>query len=151
MNASTEKFSTRLSVSRNSSDNDYTFLGTDLKNDNGEFYNTSVNLALGYQFNTKNYIKFYSEVFDGERHFSRTLAAPSKSKYQDTNSRNLVELTNIFGKMISTTRVAFLAENYKYFEDKYEENHSYGKSETAILKYDLLYTISKNINLNALV
>ncbi len=151
LNASTKKFSTRLSVSRNSSDNDYTFLGTDLKNDNGKFYNTSVNLALGYQFNTKNYIKFYSEVFDGERHFSRTLAAPSKSKYQDTNSRNLVELTNIFGKIISTARVAFLTENYKYFEDKDEENHSYGKSETAIFKYDLLYTISKNIHLNALV
>lgn len=150
LKASTEKFSSRVAVSRNSSDNDYDYLGTNQKNENGQFYNTSLNVALGFQFNAKNQIKLYNEIFDGERHFSGTLAAPSKSKYQDTNSKNLLEYTNISNKTISTIRAAFLTEKYKYFEDKDVNNYSFGQSETAVLKYDFVYHFNKNSYLNAL-
>lgn len=150
LKASTEKFSSRVAVSRNSSDNDYDYLGTNMKNENGQFYNTSLNIALGYQFNSRNQIKLYNEIFDGERHFSGTLAALSKSKYQDTNSRNLVEYTHFSNTTISTVKAAFLTESYKYFEDKNQPDHSYGKSETAVLKYDFIYKFSNDMQLNAL-
>jgi iron complex outermembrane receptor protein len=59
---------------RNSSDNDYEYLGTTRKNENGQYENSSYNLNVGYRFDTKNIIKFY-QLFDGERHFSGTLTA----------------------------------------------------------------------------
>jgi hypothetical protein len=34
---------------------------------------TEMKARVGYRFDTKNIIKFYSQLFDGERHFSGTL------------------------------------------------------------------------------
>jgi len=151
LNASTERLSSQFSIVRNSSDNDYKYLNTNQKNENGQFENTSANLNLGFKINAKNYLKLYSQVFDGLRHFSGTLAAPSKSKYEDWNTRNLLEFTNYANKATSNIRLAFLTESYKYFEDKNQSFYSYGKSETAIAKYDFLYQLTDKITLNSLL
>ena len=149
--ASTKKMSSQLSVSRNSSDNDFDYLGTNLKNENGQFYNTSASFNFGYKLNTTNFIKFYSQLFDGVRHFSGTLASGSKSKYQDFNTRNLLEFSNFYKNTISNFRLAFLTESYNYFEDKDLYNYSSGKSETAIAKYDFSYKLNNEINFNTLI
>ena len=151
LNASTERLSSQFSIVRNSSDNDYKYLNTNQKNESGQFENTSANLNLGFKINAKNYLKLYSQVFDGLRHFSGTLAAPSKSKYEDWNTRNLLEFTNYANKATSNIRLAFLTESYKYFEDKNQSFYSYGKSETAIAKYDFLYQLTDKITLNSLL
>ena len=151
LNASTERLSSQFSIVRNSSDNDYKYLNTNQKNENGQFENTSANLNLGFKINAKNYLKLYSQVFDGLRHFSGTLAAPSKSKYEDWNTRNLLEFTNYANKATYNIRLAFLTESYKYFEDKNQSFYSYGKSETAIAKYDFLYQLTDKITLNSLL
>lgn len=151
LKASTKKMSTQFAVSRNSSDNDYEYLGTNMKNENGQFYNTSASFNFGYKLNATNFIKFYSQLFDGERHFSGTLAAVSKSKYQDFNTRNLIEFSNFYKNTISNVRLAFLTESYKYFEDKNQTNFSFGKSETAIAKYDFSYKLNDKINFNTLI
>ncbi|KAB1156287.1 TonB-dependent receptor plug domain-containing protein [Flavobacterium luteum] len=149
--ASTKKLSSQFSVSRNSSDNDFDYLGTNKKNENGQFYNTSTNFNFGYKLNATNFIKFYNQIFDGERHFSGTLAAGSKSKYQDFNTRSLIEFSNFYKNTISNVRLAYLTEEYNYFEDKDLNNFSYGKSETAIAKYDFSYQLNKKINFNTLI
>ncbi|TDP59449.1 TonB-dependent receptor plug domain-containing protein [Flavobacterium dankookense] len=150
LNASTERLSSQFSIVRNNSDNDYKYLNTNQKNQNGQFENTSANLSLGYKINPKNYLKFYSQVFDGLRHFSGTLAAASKSKYEDWNTRSLLEYANFTSKTTSNIRLAFLTESYKYFEDKNEVFFNYGKSETTIAKYDFSYQITDKITLNSL-
>lgn len=149
--ASNDQWSSQIAISRNSSDNDYPYLETNLKNENGQFYNTSLNAILGYQFNSKSQLKFYSQWYDGERNFSGTLATPSKSKYTDLNFRNLAELKVEHNAFVSTVKAAYLSENYQYFEDKDQPNFSFGKAETALLKYDLLYRFSKKITFNTLV
>ena len=149
--ASTKKISSQFSVSRNSSDNDFDYLGTNKKNENGQFYNTSASFNFGYKLNATNFIKFYNQIFDGERHFSGTLAAGSKSKYLDFNTRNLLEYSNFYKNTISNVRLAYLTEKYNYFEDKDLNNFSYGKSETAIAKYDFSYQLNKKINFNTLI
>ena len=151
LKVSTKKMSSQFSISRNSSDNDYEYLGTNKKNENGQFYNTSASFNFGYKLNATNFIKFYSQLFDGERHFSGTLAAVSKSKYRDFNTRNLVEFSNFYKNTISNVRLAFLSESYKYFEDKDQANFSFGRSETAIAKYDLSYKLNDKINFNSLL
>jgi len=152
LSASNAKTTVNLSISRNSSDNDYDYLDTEnLKNENGQFYNTSVNLAFGYKINKANVLKLYSQVFESERHFSGTLVSPSQSKYQDLNTRNLLEWTASNQTFISSARVAFLSEKYKYFANANTEKFETAKAETFIAKYDLNWKISSKININSIV
>ena len=151
MNFATEKLSSQIAFSRNSSDNDYAYLNTDKKNENGQFYNSNFNVSFGYKFNDFNYLKFYSNYFESKRHFSGTLAAVSKSKYKDLNTRNLIEFSNFYKNTISKISLAYLSENYNYFEDKDVSNFSFGKSETALVKYDFLYKINSKFNFNLLL
>ncbi|MES2574930.1 MAG: TonB-dependent receptor [Bacteroidota bacterium] len=151
MQMATTKFSTQVSISRNSSDNDYAYLDTNKKNENGQFYNTSLNVNLGYKIDPKNVLKFYSYLFDGERHFSGTLAAPSKSKYIDLNTRNLLEWIGTYNQFISKFKVAFLSEKYKYFENAATSIFSYGEAKTITTKYDLSYKINSKLELNSVL
>jgi len=150
--AADAKTSVNLSISRNSSDNDYEYLNTkNLRNENGQFYNTSVNLAFGYKLNQANVLKLYSQVFESERHFSGTLVSPSRSKYQDLNTRNLLQWTASNRVLVSTAKVAFLSEKYKYFGDFDSDHFETSKAETFLAKYDLNWKISRKINLNGII
>jgi len=147
----TEKLSAQASISRNSSDNDYEYLDTNQKNENGQFYNTSFNVNFGYRINSANFLKFYSYLFEGERHFSGTLSAPSKSKYDDLNTRNLIEWVGNYNQFTSKLKAAFLSEKYNYFENANASYFSYGAAKTATLKYDLLYKINSRVELNSVI
>ena len=151
MKVATEKFSTQASISRNSSDNDFVYLGTDKRNENGQFFNTSLNLNLGYKINAASILKFYSYLFEGDRHFSGTLAAPSKSKYIDLNTRNLLEWVGSYSQFTSKLKVAFLSEKYKYFENASTSIYSYGEAKTLVTRYDLSYKISPKMELNSIL
>lgn len=152
MQVSNEKVSVNAGISRNNSDNDYEYLDTKNKyNENGQFYNTGMNVSFGYKLNTKNYLKLYSQFFEGERHFSGTLAAPSKSKYQDLNSRNLIEWDGFYNKFTSKVKVAFLNERYKYFENAKNTKFESSQAETFIARYDLNYKISQRMTLNTIL
>ena len=151
MKVATEKFSTQASISRNSSDNDFVYLGTDKRNENGQFFNTSLNLNLGYKINAASILKFYSYLFEGDRHFSGTLAAPSKSKYIDLNTRNLLEWVGSYSQFTSKLKVAFLSEKYKYFENASTSIYSYGEAKTLVTRYDLSYKINLKMELNSIL
>lgn len=147
----TEKLSTFFGFSRFSSENDYQYIGTKLKNQNGAFHNNSVDFNFGYKINSNNYVQFYNQFFDGSKDFSGTLTAVSKSKYTDFNTRNLLEWTNRNEHFTSKVKVAFLTELYHYFENKNTKNYSSGKSETFISKYDLNFKINSKMNLNGIL
>lgn len=148
---SDERLSTQISISRNSSDNDYKYLGTDMKNENGQYYNTSFSANLAYRIDTKNILKLYSYLFDGERHFSGTLAAPSRSKYNDLNARNLLEWVSSFNKFTSKVKLAYLTEKYKYFENAATSVFNTAKAETIIAKYDLGHKVDASLEWNAVL
>lgn len=151
LRVATKKTSAQFSVSRNSSDNDYRYPDTNLYNENGQFDNTSLNVNFGYKFDAQNVIRFYSQVFDGTRHFSGTLAAPSKSKYTDSNTRSLLEFAHHRKYSVSRFKLAYLSEWYKYFEDKDQPGFSFGQSQTAIGKYDFAYRATEKIDFNSLL
>jgi iron complex outermembrane receptor protein len=147
---SNEKYAVNLSVSRNSSENDYEYLGTNgKKNENGQFNNTSMNASVGYRFGTRNMVKFYSQFFDSERHFSGTIASTSKSKYHDFNSRNLVDWIYTNDKLRSSLKFAFLSEQYQYFANYLLEDFETSKAETFIGKYNINYRFTSKLDLEA--
>jgi iron complex outermembrane receptor protein len=151
LDIATDKIFANASISHNQSENDYEYIGFDKKNANGQYENTSFNSNIGYRINQNNEIKFFSYLFDGSRNFSGTIASPSKSNYLDFNTRNLLEWTNFSGLFTSKTKVAYLTEEYKYFENKALENFTTGNANTFIAKYDLLYNWSSKIKINSIV
>lgn len=148
---STDKMATQIGFSRNSSKNDYPFPETNTKNENGQFYNNSFNVDFGYKFNEKHFVKLYSQLYDGERHFSAALGSVSKSKYQNFDTRNLVEWKAFFSGFTSTLRLAHLNEAYKYFENATKEKFSFGKSETSILKYTASLRLFSKMTVDGIV
>lgn len=147
---STEKTSIQLNISNYSSENDFDYAGTEKKNENGDFQNTGFSFSLAHLLNKKNTLKFYTNYFEGERGFSGTLTAPSNSKYEDVNSRNLLEWKGLYGNFTSNLRLAYLDETYRYFENRAQEEHTFGRAKTGIVKYDLAYSINSAMSLSGI-
>jgi outer membrane cobalamin receptor len=149
---SSDKYSLQVSFSRNSSENDFKYPGnSDQRNSNGEYYNTSMNTTFGYKIDSRNVIKVYSQFYDSERHFSLTTPTASKTKYDDFNTRNLLEWENKSDRFTSKVKLAHIGESYKYFSDINSELFTYGKVETSIIKYDLAFDVNNKIKLNVIV
>ncbi|CAD0008290.1 TonB-dependent receptor plug domain-containing protein [Flavobacterium chungangense] len=149
--ASTEKWSVDASFTRNNSDNDFKYIGQKVWNTNGQYYNNTFDAAIGYKINQNNSIKFYSEIFDGERHFSLTSPNATKTKYQDYNTRNLLTWSSSFNKFETNLRLAYISEHYKYYEDIKNESFTSGGVKSFIGKYDIDYAISSVIKISAIL
>ncbi|RZJ54216.1 MAG: TonB-dependent receptor [Flavobacterium sp.] len=149
---SSDKYSLQVSFSRNSSENDFKYPGnSNQKNINGEYYNTSLNTTFGYKIDSKNTLKVYSQFYDSERHFSLTTPTATKTKYNDFNTRNIVEWESVFNRFTSKLRAAHIGESYKYFPGIDSDFFTYGKVETSIIKYDLAFDVNDKIKLNSIV
>lgn len=146
-----EKYSLQLGFTRSFSDNDYDWVGKNLKNLNGEFENSTFNVSFGYKLNQNNFLKFYSQYFSGERHFSLILPTETPTKYHNTDIRNLLEWTSFFNKFTSRVKLAHLFEEYNYFPNIHNEHYTFGKVESLIAKYDLAYEFSDKIKLNSVL
>lgn len=149
--AATNKWSTNASFTRNSSDNDFKFIGEEGKNTNGQYYNTNLSTAIGYKLNATNSIKFYSEIYDGERHFSLTSPYAVKTKYQDFNTRNLLAWTSSIEKSVSNLKLAYITEHHNYFADIENEGYTSGGVKSFIAKYDFVYELAPKISLNTIL
>lgn len=146
-----EKWATQISLVRNSSDNDYDYIGLNQKNENGEFENQGLHFSIGHKINENNFLKFYSYWFDSERHFSGTITVRSRSKYDDFNSRNMLEWVHFKNRFTSKIKLAYLTEEYQYFENKDNSNFTTGKVKTVFNRYDFTYQLTDNIQLNSIV
>lgn len=147
---SDEKSSFQLNVGRNGSENDYPYQNSERKNLNGQFYNNTFSMSAAHKLNSKNTVRLYGNIFDGERHFSLTSPNSIPTKYHDYNTRLLIEWNSIFGKFNSTVKTAHLSEEYRYFPTINSTNYEQGNGETWIAKYDLSYE-HKNLLINGLL
>ncbi|OYQ34081.1 TonB-dependent receptor [Flavobacterium cyanobacteriorum] len=146
--AGAENTAVQVSISHNSSDNDFEFPGYNIINENGQYHNTSLNAGVAYRFNGYNTLRFYSYAFSAKRHFSRTVTVPSKSMYRDINTRNLLEWLYDRGRFTSKVKVAYLTEQYKYYEDFRQDIYDEGEVKTWLIRYDLSYRAGEAITMN---
>jgi iron complex outermembrane receptor protein len=143
---SNEKFFAKVGFGFMTSENDYPYLGTDLKNDNGAFSNYSVNTTLGFKLNEKNVLTLNASLFDNDRNLSRTLTAESNAKLLNTDSRLLLDWEYLGDRFTSTLKAAFLHEEFSYlFDQEFPENASEGKSNRWIGKYDFSYFLNNDL------
>lgn len=143
-----DRTSISVGLTRNASDNDYPFPKSERKNINGQFYNNNLNIALGYRLNDNHILKFYGNIFEGERHFSVPTPNAMKTKYRDFNLRNMAEWTGYFGRFTSRLKLAYLTEEYRYFPNIDSDTYTFGETDSKIVKYDLAMDVKSNIKVN---
>jgi outer membrane cobalamin receptor len=154
---SNKKWSTQVGFSRNSSDNDYDYLGLytwkgeQRKNENGQYATTNLSANVGYKINPNAVLTFYSQSSNTDRHLSLVSESDSKTKYINTYSRNLLEFNTNKDRFSSNYKVAYLTENYQYFENIDSNNFSFGKSESLIAKMDFGYKATESIKVNGIL
>lgn len=156
-NISNEKWSAQIGFSKNSSTNDYKYLnrytwkGEQRWNQNGQYDIITMSANLGYKFNAKNSLKFYSQTSNTDRNTSLIIESDTKSKYINGFNRNLLNYDGNFGKFTTNFKTAYIFENYQYFADNTRKDYSYGKTESLITKLDLGYLLFKSTQLNGII
>lgn len=163
-----KKWSVKLGSTFNYSDNDYTFIdnrykdnnGNLLINENGNYKNYGINFSIAHKFSHKSILSFFTTGYYGDRLFSDGLPNPSSGseRNEDFNQRNLLRwkynYSSTFKQLIS---VAYLTQEYRYYNNKHVTNFSFGKSKTTHANYSLVYkpsnllsveysTVFENIN-----
>jgi vitamin B12 transporter len=150
MQAASDVVSSQINLSRNTSANDFDLKHSGRQNENGQYYNTSLDFGLGLKIDANNLFRILSYAYDGQRHFSLISPTDSKTKYRDRNARALLEWTNTSGLLSSKVKLAYLGEQYNYFDNVNNPATNFGKAQTLVAKYDGLYTFSSKMALNIL-
>jgi iron complex outermembrane receptor protein len=148
---SNEKISAAVTVNRTGSDNDYEFTDRNGHNLNGQFYNNSANANFAVRLNPENTVRFYHYFFDGRRNFSLIIPTEVRTKYENTDTRSLIEWERKNKRFTSLAKVAFLTEEYRYYANVYNENQSGGNVNTLIGKLDLGYDLGSQAQINAIL
>ncbi|MFD1014502.1 TonB-dependent receptor plug domain-containing protein [Winogradskyella rapida] len=141
-----DKLSFNIGLNYVDSDNDYKYLNTDQRNENGAFNNGSLNANIGYVLSPRNVLKLYHQSFIGEREFSGTVSSSSLAKYDDKNFRTMLEWSHQGDKTFSKLKVAHLQEHFKYYGNKNTSNYSFGKVNTYLINYTSDIKLSEELN-----
>ncbi|OIQ22906.1 TonB-dependent siderophore receptor [Lacinutrix sp. MedPE-SW] len=146
-----DKFAFNVGVNYIESDNDYKYLGLDQVNENGAFNNLSFSVNLGYFISDNDVIKLYHQSYLSDREFSGTTVTPSNSKYEDKNSRSMLEWFRTASAYKSSFKVAYLNEHFEYYQNKDSEFFSFGKVNTLVLKHSLDFNLSKTLSVKSIL
>ncbi len=144
---SDDNFSFSVNLGRTGSDNNYKSPKSKQENLNGHFWNNNLSMTAAYKINSKNKLKFYGNIFDGDRHFPLVSPSAMRTKYHDYNTRSMIEWDGGFNRISSNLKLVRLGEEYKYYPNASSNNYEYGDSESWIAKYDVGYGI-RNLSLN---
>ncbi len=145
-----EKTSLQIGINHIASDNDYKYLGTDLRNENGAYDHLNINANVGFILSDQQILKVYHNTFNGDRDFSGTLTAPADENYKDLNHRSLIELSSFNERKITRLKVGHLYERYRYFPNNQREEFSFGQANTLLANYDYKYQWNR-ISLNGII
>lgn len=154
-----EKWAFKIASSYNFSDNNYPFLdarykdqnGNHLINENGTFYNYEISLSTGYKISDLNTLYFFTTKFYGNRLFSDGLPNPSagSEKNEDFSQRSLLKWVSHFSNFKQEIKLAYLTQEFHYYEDKNSPNVNIGSSKRLLIDYTLNYQFSNLFNLKS--
>lgn len=142
----TDRFVIKVGGELNQSENDYPWLGTEYKNENGSYKNYNMNISAGLKLSEKSKLSLYLTKYQADRHFSGELPNPSSAneKYKDFNQLNLLVYEFVNSSFSHIVKAAFLTQEYNYYSDKDIASYDYGKSETYLGNYDFSWRINSH-------
>lgn len=142
---SQSKLAVNFGISFNKSENNYKLLNTEFKNSNGAFENFGINVSVAYKLSKYSKLKFYTTNYLGTRFFSGELPNPlaANDKYKDFNHRNLLIYTHEKSRLNQEVKLAFLTQEYRFFDDRALETFNFGKSKRYLFNYNVSYDLTK--------
>lgn len=143
---SNDNISYNLSYARNSSDNDFEIESKKYINRNGQYWNNTFDGSLGYKLDVNNQFSLFLQAYKDERHFAIVEEHATKTKYENQNFRGLLTWENRWNRLKSNFKLAYLNEDFKYFERLDKDFSSHGKLNSLIGKYDGTFKINQNLN-----
>lgn len=138
-------------IAYNQSENDYEWLGYDLKNENGAYQNLDFNLNISKKINKYSKLSYNGSLYNGDREFSGQLPNPSAAneKYIDKSFKNLLTYDYHKNEFYHKLKFAYILDEYNYYENKESSNYNFGKSNRYIGKYEFKYIIGLNSSIEA--
>lgn len=136
------QFYQKYAVSALQSKNDYPYLHTNQKNENGAYKQLFLKSVFGYQINAQSEFNFFATYTKNNRDLSGTLTAPSFSTLKNENIRMVLRYKNSNQVLKQQVDLAFLQEYYRFYLYKNQAEFSYGKANNYILKYKTAYFLS---------
>jgi len=142
----TDRFVIKVGGELNQSANDYPWLGTVYKNENGSYKNYNININVGLKLSEKSKLSLYLTKYQSKRHFSGELPNPlsANEKYKDFNQRILLVYDFVNNSFSHVFKAGYLTQEYRYFEDKESTIYNYGKSETYLGNYDFYWRLNSH-------
>lgn len=127
-----ETFFLHLNANFIQSENDYSYIGYDKKNEHGEFLRTGFSLNTAKRVSSNSLIGLNSEVVYNDRNFSGSINTIGNDGYEDYHTRNLFRFQKNYEKLRFTARAAHLFEQFKYFPNTESANYDQGLAHSFI-------------------
>ena len=142
----------KIGVARRQSDNDFDIPRQGRNNTNGQFNLNSLDASFQYQSDNRNTFNYYGNLTFGDRNFSILRATDPKAKYENFDSRNLVEWQHKKGNIQSNLKAAYLTEDVTFIDDVERDPvmPSTALAQTTWLQHELWYNF-KNIRINSVI
>lgn len=151
---SDDKLSFKVSGSHSISKNDYKVEEDNRKvytNDNGQYYNTNINISTAYKVAPHHQVSWISELFNGKQHYPVHFGdLENKTKYETQNIRSLLSWDWNNARFSNSFKAAYTEENFQYFGNINGPETSGGAGKNYILKNDFNYFLSSKWNINVI-
>lgn len=148
---SSEKLSVKISGNYVESENDYEVPEKNYRNFNGQYHNKNINLGFGYKLNSRNLISWQTEFFDGLQHYPVWSENSVGSKYTSNNFRSLLSWDYHSRKIKNTLRIAYVEDEFGYFENSNKTKSSGGNAKNHIVKNDFNYQFNDQFSGNIIL
>ena len=145
-----DKLKFKLAYARRQSDNDYDIPSQNRQNDNAQFQMNSLDAVMTFDLSDVNQLKYFGNYTFGERHFSLIRSSDPKTKYDNSDTRNMIEWQSQWDSFQSNLKVAYLTENFTFFDNLSRDTSSSSEVETQWLQYEFWWTGNK-MKLNAVL
>ncbi|WP_226065750.1 TonB-dependent receptor plug domain-containing protein [Kaistella polysaccharea] len=145
---SNDKLSIKVSGNYVKSDNDYEVPEQKYVNLNGSYQNKNYNLGAAYKINPQNTVSWQTQIYDGEQHFPIFSEFATKTKYLTQTFRSLLEWNFKSSQFSNTFKVAFLQDDFQYFDHLEGPKNSGGNSHVYLAKNDFNYLFNDKIAIN---
>lgn len=145
-----DRFKFKMAYARRQSENDYEIPRQDRQNENGQFEMNSIDAVMTYQLSQVDVLKYFSNFTFGERHFSLIRNSDPKTKYDNVDTRNMIEWYNTSNAIQSKLKLAYLTEQFTYFDNLDRNTSSGSEAATQWLQYEFWYSFNE-MELNAII
>lgn len=145
---SNDHLSVKVSGNFVKSDNDYEVPEKKYLNLNGEYNNRTFNIGVAYKIDLKNTISWQTQIYDGVQHYPVYSEDFTKTKYFSDTFRSLVSWDFKAKKLQNSFKLAYLEDEFQYFDHIENPKSSGGTANIYLAKNDFNFIFNDKIAYN---